>query len=114
MPALLSRQTTDITGPGVRMDGPCWVHAHGYFASGRVIIEAAREDVEEQYAALDISRLSGRGWMPIPILGTYWIRAVLAEVNPSLQPASVTVTVANEKSPAVEKDNRLPETPTPT
>lgn len=90
MAALLTDQTTDTTGTGAAMSGPCSVCAEGTFAGATVYLEAAISDSGTRYQPIGwLSPMSQGGWIAVDIQGAYWIRAKLAKAGTT---TSVTVT----------------------
>jgi len=94
MASLFSARTTNGAGTGASHSGPCTVFVTGTF-DGRedVTIEVASADTDDLYVKADKSimresRFSGKGCCTLNAYGTYYVRAVMSNVQTT---SSVTV-----------------------
>ena len=88
MAALLTNATSNTTGTGVAMTGPCTVYVRGTLAGAEVVVQIADEDVSASYVAPDKSmlaehRFAGTGAITLNAQGAYFVRALLGNVSSS-------------------------------
>lgn len=93
MAALLTNQTTDTTGSGSAMSGPCSVLVYGTLGGAQVSLQAADTDTEAHYQPVGFkSVIQSGGWVDVNIQGSYYLRAKLSKAGST---TSVSV-VANQ------------------
>ena len=93
MATLLNAVTSNTTGTGSAMTGPCTVYVRGTLAGAEVVIQVADENVSASYVPPDKSiisehRFSGPGAVTLNAVGAYFVRALLGNASDS---TSVTV-----------------------
>lgn len=92
MAALLTTQTTDTTGTGAAMSGPCSVLIYGTFDGAQISLQAADSDTASHYQPVGFKSVIQSGcWLDINIQGSYYLRAIQSKSGASTSLSVVAI-----------------------